>query len=168
MNGLQRLPMRLSEYLSESLILLDLNTESKTEAFRAMVSTLAQEKMVSEPHIFLKEVIAREEIEPTCVGHGIALPHARTQCVDRPVIIIARTKRGIPFTPIPKDRVHLIFMLGTPADAPNLYLQLLSQLCRLLHNRAFREQLLTATTSQEVLQLLSQEPECANMSLAAA
>ncbi|MDZ7266317.1 MAG: PTS sugar transporter subunit IIA [candidate division KSB1 bacterium] len=160
--------MRLSEYLSESLILLDLNTESKIEAFRAMVSKLAHANIVSEPQTFLKEVIAREEIEPTCVGHGIALPHARTRCVDRPVIIMARAKRGIPFTPTPQDRVQLIFMIGTPADAPNLYLQVLSQLCRLLRNHAFREQLLSATTSREVLQLLSQEPECANVSLAAA
>lgn len=168
MNGLQRLPMRLSEYLTESLILLDLNTENKNEAFQTMVSTLAHHNIISEPHTFLDEVIAREEIEPTCIGHGVAFPHARTLCVDRPVIVFARVKPGIPFTPTPTDRVNLIFMLGTPKNAPNLYLQLLSQLCRLLHDSAFREQLLSASSTREILQLFKQEPDNATPCMAMA
>ncbi len=147
--------MRLSDFLSEHLMLLDLDVENKIDAFKALVSSMAQQRVINEPKTFLDEVIAREAIEPTCIGHGIALPHTRTRCVERPTIAFARNLRGIPFTPTRTEEVQLIFMMGTPKDEANQYLQILARLCRLLRRNEFRDKLLAAASPKEILQLFN-------------
>ena len=147
--------VRLSDYLSENLIILDLQAKNKVDAFRTMVSSLAANKMIADPITFLEEVMAREAIEPTSIGRGVALPHTRTRSVRQPVIVFARTSEGIPFTANHADPVQLIFMMGTPKDEANIYLQILARLCRLLRRNEFRDRLLTATTPQEILKLFS-------------
>ncbi len=147
--------MRLSDYLSENLIILDLQAKDKVEAFRTMVSSLAANQMIIDPATFFDEVMAREAIESTSIGRGVALPHTRTRSLHRPVIVFARTSEGIPFTTNHTDPVQLIFMMGTPKDEANLYLQILARLCRLLRGNEFRDRLLTAATPQEILQLFT-------------
>ena len=146
-------PVRLSDYLPENLIFLDLQVNDKLEAFRRIVDNMAGLKVIDEPQTFLNEVVERESIEPTCIGRGVAFPHTRTQCVDKPVIAFARTSQSIPFTQQCSESVQLIFMMGTPKDEANLYLQILARLCRLLRRSEFRDRLLSATSPKEILQL---------------
>ncbi|MDZ7266462.1 MAG: PTS sugar transporter subunit IIA [candidate division KSB1 bacterium] len=148
--------MQLSDYLSENLIFLDLDAHDKYEAFRAMVAKMATQQAIAEPATFLHEVIEREAIEPTCIGRGVALPHTRTRCVKKPIIAFARTSRSIPFTAACNDGVQLIFMMGTPKDEANQYLQILARLCRLLRRSEFRDKLLTATSPKEILKLFDE------------
>lgn len=136
-------------------MILDLDVENKIDAFKAMVSSMARQRVVNEPKIFLDEVIAREALEPTCIGRGIALPHTRTGCVERPIIVFARNQRGIPFTPTRTEEVQLIFMMGTPKEEANQYLQILARLCRLLRRNDFRDKLLAAPSPQDILQLFN-------------
>ncbi|MDZ7290132.1 MAG: PTS sugar transporter subunit IIA [candidate division KSB1 bacterium] len=148
--------MQLSEFLSEQLILLGLEAKDKIEAFRAMVARMASQNAITSPETFLEEVIKRESIEPTCIGRGVAFPHTRTMCVTRPVIALGRTKASIPFTSNDSDNVQLIFVMGTPKDDSNTYLQILARLCRLLRQNNFRERLLTAATPKEIVNLFNE------------
>jgi fructose-specific phosphotransferase system IIA component len=148
--------MQLSDFLSEKLIVLELDAQDKTEAFRKMVARMARHKAITRPEVFLDEVIARENIEPTCIGRGVAFPHTRTSCVNRPVIAFGRPRQSISFTSKESDNVQLIFIMGTPKDDANTYLQILARLCRLLRQTRFRERLLTASTPKEVLSLFKE------------
>ncbi len=148
--------MHLSDFLSEKLIVLGLEANDKREAFRTMVTKMASQNAISSPETFLDEVIAREDIEPTCIGRGVAFPHTRTRCVTRPVIALGRAARGIPFTSKDSDKVQLIFVMGTPKDDANTYLQILARLCRLLRQQSFRERLLDAATPREILNLFNE------------
>jgi fructose-specific phosphotransferase system IIA component len=148
--------MQLSDFLSEKLIVLGLEASDKREAFRTMVARMASHNAISSPETFLDEVIAREDIEPTCIGRGVAFPHTRTRCVSRPVIAFGRAARSIPFTSKESDDVRLIFVMGTPKDDANTYLQILARLCRLLRQQSFRERLLTAATPKEILNLFNE------------
>jgi PTS system fructose-specific IIC component len=148
--------MQLSDFLSEKLIVLELEAHDKVEAFRKMVARMARHHAITSPDVFFDEVMARENIEPTCIGRGVAFPHSRTLCVKRPVIAFGRARRSIPFTAQESDNVQLIFVMGTPKDDCNTYLQILARLCRLLRQTRFRERLLAAATPQEVLDLFDE------------
>ena len=148
--------MQLSDFLSEKLIVLELEAPNKVEAFRTMVARMARHHAISCPEIFLDEVMARENIEPTCIGRGIAFPHTRTLCVKRPVIAFGRARQSIPFTTKESDNVQLIFVLGTPKDDSSTYLQILARLCRLLRQTHFRERLLAAATPKDVVNLFDE------------
>lgn len=147
------IPVQLADYLSENLIFLNLDASSKLEAFQAMVTNMAQQHAINQPQAFLQEVIARENLEPTCIGRGVAFPHTRTEFVDRPVIAFARTSRRIHFNSSTNEAVNLIFMLGTPKNEANEYLEILARLCRLLRRPGFRQRLLSAHSPKEILQL---------------
>jgi len=148
--------MQLSDFFSEKLVVLELEARDKTEALRAIVTRMARHNTITNPEAFLNEVIARENMEPTCIGRGIAFPHTRTLCVKRPVIAFGRPRRSIPFTAKKSDDVQLIFVMGTPKDDSNTYLQILARLCRLLRQTHFRERLLAAATPKEVLNLFKE------------
>jgi len=148
--------MQLSDFLSEKLIVLELDARDKLEAFRIMVARMARHNAITRPEVFLDEIIAREDIESTCIGRGVAFPHTRTTCVNRPVIAFGRARQSIPFTAKEVDQVRLIFVMGTPKDDSNTYLQILARLCRMLRQSRFRERLLAATTPKEVLNLFDE------------
>jgi PTS system fructose-specific IIC component len=148
--------LQLSDFLSEHLVLLELEADNKIDAFRAMVNNMARHQVITSPEIFLNEVIAREAIEPTSIGRGVAFPHTRTFCVSRPVIAFGRSRQGIPFSSKESDDVQLIFVMGTPKDDSNTYLQILARLCRLLRQSHFRERLLAAPTPKAILDLFNE------------
>ena len=148
--------MQLSDFLSEQLIILELEAKDKTEAFRTMIARMARHKAITRPEVFLDEVIAREAIQATSIGRGVAFPHTRTSCVKRPVIAFARSRRGIPFSTDEADDVKLIFVLGTPKEDYNVYLQILARLCRLLRQVNFRERLMGAISPKDVLDLFTE------------
>jgi fructose-specific phosphotransferase system IIA component len=154
--------MHLSDFLSEKLIVLGLDANNKHEAFRTMVARMASQEAITSPETFLDEVIARENIEPTCIGRGVAFPHTRTRCVTRPVIALGRAVHDIPFNSKEADDVRLIFVMGTPKEDANTYLQILARLCRLLRQPSFRERLLAAATPKEILNLFDEYETPAN------
>ncbi len=99
---------------------------------------------------FYAELLARDRLDTTSLGHGFAVPHARTDHVQSIVLAVGRSEPGIPFEG--GEMVRMMFMLGTPKSRPGDYLQVLSTLCRLLKDPANREAFLTAPTPEAFTQ----------------
>ena len=153
--------MNISKYMRPDLVFLDLVSRDKDDLFAKIVQGMAQCHVIKQPAAFLDEILQREIQAPTSIGRGIALPHTRTLFVAKPIIAFARVRPPIRFTSHPEDEVELIFLMGTPKDDPNIYLQILGHLCKRLRKPAFRESLLEATSPAEVLALLSCKAEIA-------
>lgn len=145
-----------TEFIAEpDVVMLDLAADSGDAAVRALhAGVTAQTDAVTNPPVFLAELIARMQVAPVCIANDVALPHARTNAVSRMVLAVARTARPIPF-----DRDHpgvrLIFLIGTPKDAVSEYLQAVAVLSRLLRNAATRLGLQAAADEVEFRALLS-------------
>lgn len=58
----------------------------------------------------------RESLGPTGVGHGIALPHARLQDLDRIVGVFIRLEKPLDYDSVDRQPVDLIFGLFAPKD----------------------------------------------------
>jgi len=105
----------------------------------------------------------REDLCPTCVSEGVALPHARNALVglvDNPVIAYGRHVQGIDFGAFDGKPVHHFFLLC----APNVreHLQLLARLTRLVNNPEFRANLKAARERNDVIRLIAEaEPRLA-------
>ena len=98
---------------------------------------------------------AREDLCPTCVTEGVAIPHARNALVglvDSPVLAYGRHNQGIDFGALDGKPVYHFFLLC----APNVrqHLQLLSRLARLVNNADFRAKLMTAKLPDDVLAMI--------------
>lgn len=153
--------MNISKYMRPDLVFLDLNGRDKDDLFAKIVQGMAACHVLKQPAAFLDEILQRETQAPTAIGRGIALPHTRTLFVKKPVIAFARVRPPISFATHPEEKVELVFLMGTPKDDPNIYLQILGHLCKRLRKPNFRESLLEATSPAEILALLSCKPEFA-------
>ena len=103
------------------------------------------------------EVLEREKLSPTAMGHGVAFPHARTSAVKQIVMAVGRSREGVTFAGSPDGPVHFFFVIATPPNQVPQYLSVVGRLARLLRSEGVREQLLTAATAEEVRGVLGRE-----------
>src|SRR4051794_33246731 len=94
----------LAELLKAEHVTLELRATSREEALRGIVATMG----LAAPEKFLAEVLAREGVNTTLMGKGVAFPHARTELVERIVLGIGRSAEGVPFGEN-GELPHLIF-----------------------------------------------------------
>lgn len=144
--------MRISDYLKEKRILLNLKARAKEESIKEIAASLKDSKDVVDFKSFLKDVFAREKLGTTGVGSEIAIPHARTDAVEDFVIAFGRSQEGVEFNSLDGKPVRLIFLMGTPKEEKlNSYLKILARLTRLLKEKSFRNLLLRASKPKEIL-----------------
>lgn len=74
-----------------------------------------------------RSALEREELEPTYVGRGLAIPHARVEGLPHAAIYTATAPQGIDWN---GNTATTITLLVVPADQPELYLQMMSQVVR--------------------------------------
>lgn len=143
----------ITSLLEPTRILLHLQSTEHVAALNEIAQLLDGHPDVSDFAAFHEELLARDRLDTTSLGNGIALPHARTPFVKRIVLAVGRSDAGVPFEPN-GDRVRLFFMLGTPKAKPGDYLAVLSTLCKLLRDAGDRSALLEASTPQAFIQAL--------------
>lgn len=102
--------------------------------------------------------IARERELSTALGHSVAVPHARVPQLAEPLVVVGRSTSGVVFDPDSPDLIHLIFLLVTPADQPNLQVQLLAQVARIAADPVARERLRAANYTADVEAVLAALP----------
>lgn len=144
---------RLSQLLDPARILLQVKNTKRTSALNEVAQLLANHPDVANFDGFYAELLARDRLDTTSLGHGFAVPHARTDHVRQIVLAVGRSDQGIMFEA--GENVHMMFMLGTPKSRPGDYLQVLSILCRLLKDPANREAFLGAPTPEEFIRVLT-------------
>ena len=144
--------MKISNYLKEEMLCLDLKSTSKKDVIEELGSIIKNSKEVTDYEMFISDVMEREKLSTTGVGDGVALPHARTNAVSKFVVAFGRSKKEVNFNSIDKKKVNLIFLMGTPKNETlDLYLVLLAHLTRLLRKEDFRQLLLKAERPSEVI-----------------
>jgi CPA2 family monovalent cation:H+ antiporter-2 len=153
-------PRHPSPTLADLLIVedrsLNLNGESVEDVIAELVDCIPANRLPPGADI-VGLALARERELPTALGHGVALPHARCPGLDRPIVVLGRTERGVIFDPTMADRVHLIFLLVTPAEQHTYQVHLLAQIARILGDETQRQRLRTAVNPREVLEVLAHD-----------
>ena len=76
----------------------------------------------------------RESLGPTGVGHGIALPHARLQDLDRIVGVFIRLEKSLDYDSVDRQPVDLIFGLFAPKDSGVDHLKALALVSRTMRD----------------------------------
>jgi PTS system nitrogen regulatory IIA component len=76
----------------------------------------------------------RESLGPTGVGHGVALPHARLDNLDRVVGVFVRLMKPLDYGSVDKLPVDLVFALFAPRSAGVDHLKALAYVSRTLRN----------------------------------
>ena len=139
----------LAELLDETRVALDLRAATRDEALREIVAQM----QLADADAFGRQVIAREAIQTTYMGHGIAFPHARTELVKRIVLGIGRSAGGVAFGES-GELAQLIFVIGVPQRMITDYLVSVGALARLVSDQVTRDALMKAPTAAQLVELL--------------
>jgi len=138
---------KISSLLHPSRIVLHVSGTKRTAALHDVARLLDGHPDVANFAGFYEELLARDRLDTTCLGNGVALPHARTEHVKKIVMAVGRSDAGIPFDD-KGEIVKLFFVLGTPKSKPGDYLAVVSALCKLLRDPADRAAFLAAPTPE--------------------
>ena len=93
----------------------------------------------------------------TGVGHGVAVPHARTPLLDRIHVVFGRQPQGVAWCGADGDPVRLFFLLAAPpAEVSNAYLPVLGKVAAFANTPDIRRRLDEIRSSQEFLGLLAE------------
>ena len=98
---------------------------------------------------------AREDLCPTCVNEGVAIPHARNALVgvvEQPTLAYGLHRAGVDFGALDGRPVHHFFLLCAPTVREHL--NLLSRLTRLVSQEHLRAKLLAAERAEDVTSLI--------------
>jgi len=147
-------PIRLSDALSPDRVQFDVEADSPVAAVRVALKRVPAAALPLPAAQILQAVSERERLVGTYLGHGIGMPHARLAGLSKPFVMVLRSGRGVPFEGT-AEKGHLLFLLLTPAGQPRVHQRLQGIIATLLHeSEVVKERLLTATSAEEVLEVV--------------
>jgi PTS system nitrogen regulatory IIA component len=141
----------LLEALKAGGVLYRLNGSDKESVLRSVVENLRLPEEVDRDFL-LRVLLAREELESTAIGDGIAIPHVRNPIVlhvSRPIVTLCFLEKPVDFGALDGKPVHILFSLVSPTVRAHLHL--LSQLSFALRDPGFRELINRPGTRDEIL-----------------
>lgn len=144
---------RLSNYTRDDAI-LDLTVSNKEELLRSLAEVVvegASEAIVEE---IVAGVQAREAAVNTYVGNGVAIPHARVECLEGISLAIARNPDGFPYGIETDEPVVLVFLVVAQETLQKEHVRVLGMIATLLKDSALRDQIVGASDTREVRKLL--------------
>jgi Kef-type K+ transport system membrane component KefB/mannitol/fructose-specific phosphotransferase system IIA component (Ntr-type) len=146
----------LGTYLAPRAFFNPLHAHGRYEA----ITTLAQGASTAanlDPEAVVAAVQYREQLMPTGVGHGVAVPHARVEGVTAPVVAVGLSRAGIDFDAADGLPAHLIFLLLTPPSDEGAQLDIITEITQLFENDHMRERALEVNSYTEFLALVKSE-----------
>ncbi|MBC8530960.1 PTS fructose transporter subunit IIABC [Gehongia tenuis] len=146
--------MRIVDLLSERGIDLNAGMLNKDQAIEHLVDLMAETGNLRDKETYKSAVFAREAESTTGVGEGVAIPHAKTDAVDRPGLAAMIVRDGVDFASLDGQPAHLFFLIAAPNTEENVHLEVLSRLSMLLMDEKFRSDLMAAPDAAAFLQVV--------------
>lgn len=151
--------MRLNEYLRADLVLTDLVADDLHTVVESLADHLAEAGVAPDRGRVSVALAAREAAHTTAMGHGMALPHATIDGIEKPVLMVALAKDAIQFGPEDTDPVRVFFVLLSPPGREGEHIKLLARICRLVRHPGFVDELVTVDDGAAAVAVIRQVDE---------
>ena len=143
--------MKLSELFTDNNIKLGLEAADKETLLDSIIADLDAKGYIKDRTRVINDVVDREKVMSTGIGHGVAIPHAYTDGVDKLVSGFYRTDGDVDFEALDQKRVDLFFIILGPKESRRDHIKVLAKISRLLNHSDFREGLRSAADTEAVL-----------------
>lgn len=128
----------------------NMTAADREDAIRELLRELSLQRTTED--LIQTALETRETAEPTIVHDGIAMPHCRSILIDDFLIVLGRSKAGIPW---PESKVNFIILFITPVrpTGPSEHMELIKHLANALRSGG-AESLLSAGSPSEAVSIL--------------
>jgi len=151
--------MKITELMNKDLIIPMLVAKTKKEALKELADCVVKKESKVDSAELLRVLLEREELGSTGIGDGIAIPHGKIKRIENLIVSFGRSVDGVDFQSMDGKPTHIIFLLIAPENSAGIHLKALARISRLLKDSAFRRNIMEATTSQEIYDIIAQEDE---------
>jgi len=148
--------MLISEIITQKLVLSLNNISSKKRLFQEIATHMAVDSSVN-PETIVTALQDREQLGPTGMGKGIAIPHARIDNISSIKGMFIRLEKPINFDSLDKKKVDLIFSILAPIDSGVDHLKALAKVSRLLRDQNICSKLRSTADITALYSILTQD-----------
>ncbi len=141
---------------SEELVKLNYYALDKKSCLEEMVEFLFEKNIISSKEQFFDSILEREKLMSTGIGRKLAIPHSRSETVQKLKIAVYLLDNEIEFESIDNEDVKIIFMIAVPQNKKKEYQNLLSAISNFFQNIENRDKLLDCNSIEEVTRFLTE------------
>ena len=135
-----------------------MNEISEFEDVVVDVSKLLAKQLPFTPKEIATQILDGTRIGATPVTHGVALPHFRSEGIDKAIMVLVRSKAGVNikvYNPLTQEeeevqKVNAIFFLVSPENNPSQHLRILAQIAGRVDDDNFMKEWYTAKSEHEL------------------
>lgn len=105
-----------------------------------------------DPNELFDNLITRERLGSTGIGHGVAIPHCRIKNCNSIIGCLIKLNQPVDFDAIDNEKVDILFALLVPEKAHDEHLTVLATLAEQFNQPDFRQRLRAATDKESLYQ----------------
>lgn len=139
--------------IDEHCVLYKLKANDLDEVLQVLTDRLFEVKAIKSKHEFLKGINEKIAKNPAGIAHGIAIPHARGNYVNRSSLAVATLKTPLNCGASDNKPCDLFFLIAVPDDGVS-HINLLSNLSLMLSEPGFADKLRHSGSSEEITKRL--------------
>ena len=143
----------LAGYLRPECIEPELKGATKEEVIDELLDLMVRVGLVTDRAAASKAVWLRERSMSTGLGHGIAIPHGKTDAVDRLVAVVGIKREGIDFAAMDGEPSTIFILTISPESKPTPHIRFMSTVSRLLDADG-RKRVLACQSRDQLYQVL--------------
>lgn len=150
--------MKIDQILSPESTFCSLELSSKKKILEKVSQVLADSTEGSSQEIF-ESLFARERLGTTALGHGIAIPHGRTQACKQPTAVFILLEKPVDYDAPDGQDVDIIFAILVPEQADSEQLKCLAEIAKVLSEPTVVSQIRHAHCGDALFQIIEQASE---------
>lgn len=134
-------------------IVCPLMASTSAAAIRELAQCLGSAPGVIDVPGLVQAIESRESQARTYLGGGVAMPHARTAAVERLVVAVGVSQRGLDWG-MPQEFARLIFLVGVPRDEDSGYMAMVRRITQAVRNLDWIERAVACPNASALARLL--------------
>ena len=146
--------MRITDLLLPEAVQLHACPGDKSAVIDLLADLHERAGDISDKEGYKKEIWAREALDSTAVGDGVAVPHARCAAVKRAGLAAVTVPDGLDYDSPDGEPSRLFFMIAAPEGGGDIHMDMLAHLMVMLMDEEFCRKLLDTQDVKTFLELI--------------
>ena len=148
--------MNLKTALLKDTISLHLKGTTKEAIINELLDILVAAKKIDDRQAAFSAIMDRELKMSTGMKHGIAIPHGKSPTIRDLVACIGISDNPVDFDSLDHEPCRIFIMTLSPVERTGPHLQFLAEISLLFKSSEKRDEILSASTPEEILKTLEQ------------
>lgn len=144
------------EVFQQEVIEISEKKLTRDEAIEHLVNQLDKYDYITDMERLKADVLKREMESTTAIGMNVAIPHAKSDAVKKPIVAVMNNKQGVNWDSLDGTLPKIVFLIAVPSDSSDTHLKLLQRLSRALMDDNIRQSLIDATHTEQIYDILKE------------